>query len=105
MSVNEIKYRKSLFIHLILIIIVMVIVFAPLWLVKNAEFAGADGQAEEMISEIVPDYQPWFLPIWEPQSTEIESFLFALQASMGAGILGYGIGTLKCRRENQSDRA
>jgi cobalt/nickel transport protein len=55
-------------------------------------FAGADDQAEAAIQEIRPDYEPWFHPLWEPPSGEIESLLFALQAALGAGFLGYYFG-------------
>ena len=37
-------------------------------------------------------YQPWFNSIWEPPSGEIESLLFALQAAIGAIIIGYVLG-------------
>lgn len=58
----------------------------------DAEFSGADGQAEGVIAQIQPDYQPWFNSIWEPPSGEIESLLFALQAAAGAGLLGFYFG-------------
>lgn len=58
----------------------------------TAEFSGADGQAEGVIAENAPDYTPWFTPLWEPPSGEIESLLFALQAALGAGVLGYYFG-------------
>ena len=61
---------------------------------KDAEFAGADGLADEAISEINPDYEPWFSPIFEPKSGEIESLLFALQAAIGAGIIGFITGRM-----------
>jgi cobalt/nickel transport protein len=66
-------------------------------------FAGADGQAEGVIQAIAPDYEPWFSSILEPPSGEIESLLFALQASLGAGVIGYYLGI--CRgRSRPSDR-
>ncbi len=40
------------------------------------------------------DYEPWFSNIWEPPSGEIESMLFALQAALGAGFIGYFFGRL-----------
>ena len=49
--------------NLILIILVIVIAAVPLWLLPNAEFGGADGAAEEAITELSPDYEPWFEPI------------------------------------------
>ncbi|MGX5668059.1 energy-coupling factor ABC transporter substrate-binding protein [Rhizobium daejeonense] len=58
----------------------------------DAEFGGADGEAEAAITEIQPDYQPWASPLWEPPSAEIESLLFALQAAIGAGLIGFYFG-------------
>lgn len=58
----------------------------------DAEFTGADGQAEAAITEIQPDYKPWASPLWEPPSGEIESLLFALQAAIGAGLVGFYFG-------------
>ncbi len=55
-------------------------------------FAGADGQAAEVIAEIRPAYEPWFSSLWEPPSGEVESLLFALQAAIGSGLLFYYIG-------------
>ncbi|TXH32254.1 MAG: energy-coupling factor ABC transporter substrate-binding protein [Rhodospirillaceae bacterium] len=59
---------------------------------KDAEFAGSDNQAEQAITALDPDYKPWAAPLWEPPSGEIESLLFALQAAIGAGLLGYYFG-------------
>lgn len=61
-------------------------------LAPGSEFGGADGMAEEVIASIDPNVQPWFSPIWEPPGGETESLLFALQAGLGAGVLGYVIG-------------
>ena len=46
-----------------------------------------------------PDYEPWFSPLYEPPSGEIESALFALQAALGAGVLAYYFGLRKGRRQ------
>ena len=66
-------------------------------------FAGADDKAKDLIGEINPDYQPWFESLIEPASGEIASMLFALQAAIGAGFIGYylGAGAMreKIRRE------
>ena len=80
--------------NLILIVLVVVIAAVPLWLLPNAEFGGADGQAEETIMELNPDYEPWFQPILEPASGEVESLLFALQAAIGAGVVGFVLGRI-----------
>lgn len=86
--------------NLILLLIVIVLTFSPLIIMKNAEFAGADGMAEQAVTEIDPDYKPWFSPIYEPASGEIESLLFALQAAIGAGVVGFVLGRITAKKGN-----
>ena len=81
--------------NIILLILVLFLAVLPLYLQKEAEFGGADDHASNMVSEINPDYKPWFESAWKPPSSEVESFLFALQASIGAGFIGYFFGYLK----------
>ena len=83
--------------NLILIVLTVLLAAIPLWLLPNAEFGGADGQAEEAIQELNPDYEPWFEPILEPPSGEIETLLFALQAAVGAGVVGFVLGRITRR--------
>ncbi|SHI80919.1 energy-coupling factor ABC transporter substrate-binding protein [Desulfofundulus thermosubterraneus] len=90
--------------NLLLIFIVLVLAVFPLVMNKNAEFGGADDQAEKIIGELQPDYQPWFKSVWEPPSGEIESLLFALQAALGAGFIGYFIGFYRGWRGNHVKR-
>lgn len=84
-------------------IVVLVLVFvlgaAPLLLLRDTKFEGADSQAAAAIETDHPQYQPWFKPIAEPVSGEVESLLFALQASSGAGLLGYIMGLYRGRQE------
>lgn len=84
--------------NLILILIVVLIAAVPLWLCRDAEFGGADGLAEELIVETHPDYEPWFSPIFEPASGEVESLLFALQAALGAGVIGFVLGRMTAKK-------
>lgn len=86
--------------NIILLLIVIVLIFSPLIIVKNAEFAGADGIAEQAVTEINPDYKPWFSPVLEPASGEIESLLFALQAAIGAGVVGFVLGRITAKKGN-----
>lgn len=88
--------------NLILIIIVIFISIIPLLTLKNAEFAGADGLAETAITEIAPDYKPWFSPVYEPASGEIESLLFALQAAIGAGVMGFILGRITAKKGDKN---
>ncbi|WP_121749704.1 energy-coupling factor ABC transporter substrate-binding protein [Streptomyces sp. E2N166] len=72
---------------------------------KEEPFAGADAEAETAITEIEPDYEPWFSPLYEPPSGEIESALFALQAAIGAGVLAYYFGLRRGRRQGEERTA
>lgn len=82
--------------YIVLIAIMIGIFVVPLIIVPNAEFGGADAGAEEAISDT--GYEPWFTSIWEPPSGEIESLLFALQAAIGALIIGYFVGYERGKR-------
>lgn len=88
--------------NLLLLLAVVLLAALPLWLVqkplpdadgKPVElFAGADNKAMALIGDIAPNYVQWFKPIMEPASGEIASLLFALQAALGAGFIGYYLG-------------
>lgn len=78
-----------------LILLCIAIVVGSLFLGRNGEFNGADGEIEVKIEELNGDYEPWAAPMWEPPSGEIESFLFCVQAAIGAGFIGYYVGIKK----------
>ncbi|KRQ85927.1 Cobalt transport protein CbiN [Caloramator mitchellensis] len=80
--------------YILMIIAAIVIVFSLVIGSHNGDLSGADGKAEEMITEVAPDYEPYFNSIFEP-SGETESLLFALQASIGAFVIGYILGRKK----------
>jgi len=65
-------------------------------------FGGSDDKPGAYI-ESHYNYQPWFQPLWEPPSGEIESLLFAVQAAIGAIILGYFIGYFHGRSKCKDD--
>jgi cobalt/nickel transport protein len=69
----------------------------------DERFAGTDSVATSTIQESNPDYTPWFEPFFQPESGEVESGLFALQAALGGTVLGFAIGGLWGRR--RSDRS
>jgi cobalt/nickel transport protein len=79
----------------ILLILVVAIVIFPLALYNGKGenqgfFGGSDDQGPAYISST--GYIPWFHSIWTPPSQEIESLLFAVQAGIGALIIGYVLG-------------
>lgn len=68
---------------------------------EDAEFSGADGQAMATVATLNPDYRPWFSPLWKPPSGEVEGLLFALQAALGSGLLGYYLGLRRGQARSQ----
>ena len=95
--------------NLILLIAVVLLAIFPLWLIQKpapdaeghqvAIFTGADDQAKALVGQIAPDYKPWFKPLLEPASGEIASLLFAVQAALGAGFIGYYLGVAVTREK------
>lgn len=69
----------------------------------GGEFEGADGQAEGTIGEVSPEYEPWFEPLLPELPGEVESGMFALQAGIGGGIVGYGLGVLRTRTRQRRE--
>ena len=91
--------KKKITTILILIILCAVILIFPLMTIKDSEFGGADGAAEEAIAVVDPDYEAWADPILEPPGGETESLLFCLQTALGAIVIGYGFGYLVARKK------
>ncbi|WP_293152731.1 MULTISPECIES: energy-coupling factor ABC transporter substrate-binding protein [unclassified Microcoleus] len=83
-----------------LVIGVVALAVIPLVFVRG-EYGGSDDQAKKAITEIQPSYKPWFNHLFEPASSEIASLLFASQAAVGAGVVGYAIGLYKGRSQSQ----
>jgi cobalt/nickel transport protein len=71
----------------------LALVVAPLIFVKG-QYGGSDDQGSAAVAASRPGCHPWFEPIWKPPSPEIESLLFALQAAIGAGTIGYVVGRI-----------
>ena len=72
---------------------VVLLVALPLAFV-NGKFEGSDDQGSAAIAASRPGFKPWTHPIWTPPSGEIESLLFAVQAAIGAGVIGYVLGRI-----------
>ena len=76
----------------LLIAVVIILVVIPFVLNPKSEFRGADDAASGAIAEIAPNAHPWIEPIWSPPGAETQSLLFAVQAAVGAGVIGYFFG-------------
>jgi len=101
------KARRSRgrWVNLALLVAVVALFAVPLALRLGASgapagesYGGSDDKAVSTIEKVDPGYRPWFTPLFEPSSGEVESGLFALQAALGAGIFGYAFGRLSGRR-------
>ena len=77
-----------------LLVCVAIAVF-PLLTNHTSDFGGSDDAASDEISQIIGhEYEPWASPVFEPPGSETESLLFWLQAALGAGVFGFGLGVL-----------
>ena len=100
------KSSKKLVI--ILLITAAVIAFAPLFLLKDAEFGGADDKGNTLIETTDPDYEPWAAPVLETilggeLPGEVESMLFCVQTGIGVGIIAFFMGRFVERKKWMKD--
>ncbi|AFY59391.1 energy-coupling factor ABC transporter substrate-binding protein [Synechococcus sp. PCC 6312] len=93
---------RSLRLNLGLTAGVLILIAVPLAMLREAEFSGADNQAQDAITALHPNYKPWTQPIFKPASS-VESLLFAAQAAFGAGMIGYVMGWYRGRQEARTD--
>lgn len=67
-------------------------------------FKGSDDQASAAVHALAPSYKPWFSPIFKTDSSETDTLLFALQAAIGAGFIGYYAGYSRGRTKDDSTK-
>ncbi len=81
-----------------LLVLAVVALFAIPVLVDGgtSEYGGTDTAVTEELE--AGGYTPWFESVFTPAG-QVESGLFALQAALGAGALGYVLGLLRGRRQ------
>ncbi|MEA9389331.1 energy-coupling factor ABC transporter substrate-binding protein [Acerihabitans sp. TG2] len=82
---------------LILLSLVVMLMVMPFFINHGGSYDGSDNQAESLVTRIAPHYKPWFTPLYEPASSEIESLLFTLQGSLGTAVIFYILGYYKGR--------
>lgn len=92
----------------ILLIAAAIISFAPLFMLKDAEFGGADDKGNTLIETTDPDYEPWAAPVLETilggeLPGEVESMLFCVQTGIGVGIIAFFMGRFVERKKWMKD--
>lgn len=95
--------KKNRILNITLLLAAASILIVPLATIKNSEFGGADGAAEEMVLLNNPSYEPWYSNFWEPPGPEVETLLFSLQAALGASVVAYGLGYFVGTRKKTND--
>lgn len=86
------------------IIAIILIALVPLFVLKNAEFGGADDAAGTVVEEVNSEYTPWETPILEKilgreLPGEVESLFFCVQTGIGVGIIAFIMGRLVERKK------
>ena len=72
------------------LIIIGLVAFPLLFESKAVSAPSSDDQGPAWI--LSTGYIPWVHPLWEPPNSDMEAGLFALEAALGAGVMGYIFG-------------
>ena len=89
---------------ILLLILVVLIAFIPLFALKEAEFGGSDDVGSQVVEEVDSGYEPIAEPILEKLlghelPGEVESLLFCIQSSIGVGIIAFFMGRFVERKK------
>ena len=93
---------------IVLLVLVILIAFVPLFALKDAEFGGSDDAGSQVVAEVDSGFSPIAEPILEKMlghelPGEVESLLFCVQSSIGVGILAFCMGRFVERKKLGKD--
>jgi len=79
----------------------VVLALGPLLMLQGRKFSATDSNNSAAIQELQPGYKPWFNSVIRDSGPEVQTFLFATQAGIGAGVTGYILGLYQGRAERR----
>lgn len=82
--------RKRTILYLAIVVALIAIPFA---FEGNSSFSSSDDGGPEWLTSM--GYHPWIQPFWKPPTSDMEAGLFAMQAAIGGGIVGFVFGMLR----------
>ena len=93
---------------IVLLVLVLLIAFIPLFALKDAEFGGSDDAGSQVVAEVDSGFEPIAEPILEKMlghelPGEVESLLFCVQSSIGVGIMAFFMGRFVERKKLGKD--
>lgn len=97
--------KKKVF---LLLLLVVLIAFIPLFALKDADFSGSDDAGSQAVEEVDSDFKPIAEPILEKIlgreiPGEVETLLFCVQSSIGVGILAFFMGRFVERKKHEKE--
>ncbi|MGN1142279.1 MAG: energy-coupling factor ABC transporter substrate-binding protein [Oliverpabstia sp.] len=93
---------------IILIIVIFLMAFIPLFALKDAEFGGSDDAGSTVVEEVDSEFEPIAAPLIEnllggELPGEVESLLFCVQTGIGVGVIAFCMGRLVERKKLGKD--
>lgn len=89
---------------IILIVVIFLMAFIPLFALKDAKFGGSDDAGSTVVEEVNSGFEPIAAPLIEnliggELPGEVESLLFCIQTGIGVGIIAFCMGRLVERKK------
>lgn len=94
---------------ILIIVLIILMAFVPLFVLKDAEFGGADDAGSTVVEEVNSGFEPIAAPLIEnllggELPGEVESLLFCTQTGIGVGIIAFCMGRLVERKKLGMDK-
>lgn len=95
---------KKRTIVILLLAVILLMAFVPLFALKDAEFGGSDDAGSTVVEEVHSGFEPIAAPLIEnilggELPGEVESLLFCVQTGIGVGIIAFCMGRLVERKK------